>query len=217
MTPTQRQVARRAELLAAVIAAIREDGPALSMEAMAARAGTTKPILYRHFTDRGGLYAALVDRFTSELAVDLEQALRRDPENADSGSNEPFVMIDRAIDVYLRFIERDLNMYRFLVQRAAREFSGAHYAIDDFVRTIARLISENVKATLADAGRDTRGADAWGHGIVGMVNAIGDWWLDHQELTRDEVREYAVTLAWHGLRATGLGARPNRERGSASP
>jgi AcrR family transcriptional regulator len=161
------------------------------MEAMAMRAGITKPILYRHFTDRAGLCAAIVSRFVEELETEIVDAL--------ATTEDDHERLDHVVDVYLRFMERDLNVYRFLVQHAAPEMSAAQRAIDDFVHSLGRLIGGVLRDRLAATGQNTAGAEAWGHGVVGMANAIGDWWLDHQELSRDEVRAYAVSLAWRGL------------------
>jgi AcrR family transcriptional regulator len=57
---------RREALLNAALAVITRDGPAASMDAMAAEAGITKPILYRHFGDRDGLIAAVANPFAPE-------------------------------------------------------------------------------------------------------------------------------------------------------
>lgn len=45
---------RRRELLEAAERIVLRDGPDASMNAIAAEAGITKPILYRHFGDKGG-------------------------------------------------------------------------------------------------------------------------------------------------------------------
>ena len=58
---------RRRELLEAADRVVLRDGPGASMNAIAAEAGITKPILYRHFGDKGGLYAALAKRHTDAL------------------------------------------------------------------------------------------------------------------------------------------------------
>ena len=60
--PLQTRDARRESLLAAADLVVQRDGPSASMSAIAAEAGITKPILYRHFGDKSGLYAALAER-----------------------------------------------------------------------------------------------------------------------------------------------------------
>jgi len=66
---------RRRELLEAADRVVLRDGPQASMNAIAAEAGITKPILYRHFGDKNGLYAALAARLT----VCSSELMRSDP------------------------------------------------------------------------------------------------------------------------------------------
>src|ERR671939_42161 len=73
--PLGRSRQRRQELLDAADRVIMRDGPEASMNAIAAEAGITKPILYRHFGDKGGLYRALAVRHTDALLATLRAAL----------------------------------------------------------------------------------------------------------------------------------------------
>ena len=53
---------RRAELTAAAIEAIRQHGPEVGMDAIAAHAGVSKPVLYRYFADKSELWLAVGQR-----------------------------------------------------------------------------------------------------------------------------------------------------------
>ncbi len=166
------------------------------MEAMAARAHVTKPILYRYFGGRAGLSQAIVEHFAAELEGELYSAF--------VSTNDDLKRLEVSVDAYFQFIERDRNVYRFLVQRAGPEASAAQRVIDNFVHTMGRSVAEVMRGPLERAGRSTIGVDVWGQGIVGLINATGDWWLDHPELTREEVQGQAVTLAWQGILNLGL-------------
>lgn len=85
---------RRRELLEAADRVVLRDGPKASMNAIAAEAGITKPILYRHFGDKGGLYRALAKRHTDALLSALRAALDAPP-NAASGSRRRSTHISR--------------------------------------------------------------------------------------------------------------------------
>ena len=69
---TARRACTRDQLLDAACRVIERTGPSASMQEMAAEAGITKPILYRHFGDKAGLLRALalrsVDIFEPSLA-----------------------------------------------------------------------------------------------------------------------------------------------------
>src|SRR5687767_9777206 len=105
-TSEERQ-ARRDALMDAAVEAIREHGPNASMEDLARAAGVTKPILYRHFGHRDGLTAALATRFADGLQSTLQAAL--------VAGTEPRETLEKTIDAYLEFVERDPAVYRFLV------------------------------------------------------------------------------------------------------
>ena len=87
---------------------MQRDGACASMAAIAAEAGITKPILYRHFGDKSGLYAALAERHTDRLLDALVDAL--------TGGGTPRERVHRTIDTYLATIEAEPQVYRFLVQ-----------------------------------------------------------------------------------------------------
>src|SRR5690242_8097971 len=98
---------RRSELLDAADRVVRRDGPRASMNTIAAEAGITKPILYRHFGDKNGLYRALAERHTAGLLEAVRAALALPLERRDR--------VEAVIDTYLSAIEARPQVYRFLV------------------------------------------------------------------------------------------------------
>ena len=71
-TRQRRRVERREELLDAADRLVRNGTVEMSMDEVASEAGITKPVLYRHFGDKDGLYEALAQRYVDELARELE-------------------------------------------------------------------------------------------------------------------------------------------------
>src|SRR4051794_41963505 len=53
------RVARRAELIEAGLGAVRERGPGIDMDDIAAGFGGAEPRFFRHFKDKGGLFLPL--------------------------------------------------------------------------------------------------------------------------------------------------------------
>jgi AcrR family transcriptional regulator len=181
---------RRNELLDAASAAIRRDGAGVSMEALAAEAGVTKPILYKHFGDRDGLVAALAERFGGALIAELETNLGRDL--------PPEQLLRSTVDAYLAFIERDPNVYRFLVPRLSVHLgNGVDQLgiVSHLGRRIALVVGEQLRALGLDSGM----AEPWAFGIIGMVHLSGEWWVDRQTLPRARLVEYLSDLLWHGM------------------
>lgn len=168
------RAARREELLDAADRIVRRDGPAAAMTTIAAEAGITKPILYRHFGDKSGLYAALADRYTGRLLEDLQAALEAGRTRRDR--------VARTVDAYLAAIEREPQVYRFLVH--SDEAAPAQSQVRSFTRRLSALLAAGIAA---EVGGPPQRAGAWGHGIVGMVQSAGDWWLDTRGCTREEL------------------------------
>src|SRR3954453_16856061 len=72
---TDARATKRDELLDAADRVVQREGSAASMNLIAAAAGITKPILFRHFGDKVGLYRALADRHIDALLGRLRAAL----------------------------------------------------------------------------------------------------------------------------------------------
>jgi AcrR family transcriptional regulator len=183
---------RAVQLVDAAIAAVREHGPAVGMDDVAAAAGTSKAAVYRYFADRRALYLAVCTRVSDYLIDQLGAALREE--------SDPRRRLAAAIDAYLRVIEADPELYRFVVHRPLADSAEA----TDPVRGLSALVGEHVAtliaAALAEAGLPTAPAGPWGHGIVGMVRAAADHWLDHASaMTRRDLCDHLTDLAWSGL------------------
>ena len=178
--PLRDRAARREALLDAADRIVRRDGPAASMATIATEAGITKPVLYRHFGDKGGLHEALAERYTSRLLAQLQAALEAGRDRRDR--------VERTVDAYLSAIEDEPQVYRFLVRPEAGESASAE--VRTFTRRLSALLAEGIAHELDVPA--TR-AGAWAHGIVGMVQAAGDWWLEAPEVPRaamvDELTE----------------------------
>jgi len=184
-----RRANRRAELLEAAVRAIRRDGPRVSMDVIAAEAGVTKPILYRHFGDRVGLASALAEQFGAALVAELDAALTQEL--------PPEQLLRATIDTYLSFVERDPRLYSFLVGRLGAPV-GAEVA-NGLVTQVGQRVALVLGEQLRSLGIDSGPAEPWAFGIVGMVHLAGDWWLERRTVTRARLVDDITTLLWGGL------------------
>ena len=187
-----RRAERRGQLLDAAVDAIRSIGPAITMEQLAKAGGVTKPILYRHFGDRDGLIQAIAERFSADLLTTITA-----PRSADVDAK---ALLRSTVDSYVAFIERETNLYRFMVQHPP-ERTGGVPGMSGLVDLIARQVAQVAGERLRAAGRDSGAAVPWAYGIVGLVHQAGDWWVDDRTMGRDTLVTYLVNLLWDGLGA----------------
>ncbi|GAA3368609.1 TetR family transcriptional regulator [Streptomyces sannanensis] len=188
---------RRRELLEAADRVVLRDGPKASMNAIAAEAGITKPILYRHFGDKAGLYRALAERHTNALLGALRAALDAPAERRER--------VEATLDTYLASIEAYPQVYRFLMHPA--EDSPQNFDVGRHSAPLLRRMGEDLGQVIAervDLGPDSEAlARMWGHGIVGMMHAAGDWWLGERPCSRAVLVRSLADLLWGRLAAAG--------------
>ena len=171
--------------------AVRRHGPGVSVAEIAAAAGITKPVLYRHFTDRADLQRAVGQRG------------RRDADGADraraarpTASREQ--VIRAIVDAFLGGIEDEPELWRFVVHHPVERTPGAEI-VDDARAEIARMLTAVLERAAGGPGRDTGGAAVWAQGLVGMVQSAGDWWLERRTMSRAALTDYLTAIIWGGL------------------
>lgn len=182
---------RRAVFVRATIEAIRKHGPDVAMEHIAAEAGVTKPILYRYFQDKGDLYMAVSEQTTRFLRTALLSG-------ADT-AGDPRELLRMVIDTYLTFIQEEPDLYRFVVRRSFPDRPVQCDPVTTNNALIAGTLSTIFSSWLRKLGMDSGGAMTWAHAGVGMVQAAGDWWLEQETLSREELRDYLLMMAWGAL------------------
>ncbi len=203
---------RRKELVEATLRAIRAHGASVGMDEIAASAGTSKTVFYRHFADRAGLYHAVAQRVDALILRDLTAALGSTATHLTGVEESPRDVVAAAIDSYLRLVEKDPDVYRFIVNAPLLD-----HPVGDPAGAVTDHISAQIAAVieraLTESGRDHAAAPVWGAGIVGMVRAAADRWLsDPGSMSREELAEYLSTLAWNGMSAAWPPANPPKVR-----
>jgi AcrR family transcriptional regulator len=193
--------ARREEFVQAALRALARHGPDFGMDDVAAEAGVTKPVLYRHFTDKADLYLAL-GRYGTELLFDrLVPALNNE--------EAPVPRIRKSLDAYFSVIEEHPNLYRLLIRR---QFGRDVVAEDKELigAALSRLLGDYLRAMDLDSGA----AEPWGHGIVGLVQNVSEWWLERRTMSRDAVVEYLTQIIWAAIdgivRQHGIAIDPHK-------
>ncbi|MGH3749554.1 MAG: TetR/AcrR family transcriptional regulator, partial [Micromonosporaceae bacterium] len=203
---------RRRELIEAAMRALAEHGPDVRIEHIAAEAGVTKPVLYRHFADKAELFVAIGQRGTELLFERLLPALQ--------GDAAPLAQIRNSLDAFFSVIEEHPNVYRLLARRhiADRPVDPDIVAEDKEViaTAIARLLGDYLRLLNLDSGA----AEPWAYGLVGMVQNTAEWWLERQSMSRESVVDYLTQLVWAAIdgftRQHGVVLDPHQPLGSTN-
>ncbi|MGE9808114.1 TetR/AcrR family transcriptional regulator [Janibacter sp. G1551] len=193
---------RREELVEGALRAIRERGAAVGMDDIAAAAGTSKTVYYRHFTDRNGLYQAIADKVDAIVLRDVTRALGETGTDLTEVAGDPRRLVAAAIDSYLALVEKDPEVYRFIVSAPLVDRSAG---LADPAQTVTGRIEHQIAAVitaeLQAQGADVAPAAIWGTAIVGLVRAAADGWIDRgpERMPRQDLCDHLTTLAWGGL------------------
>lgn len=185
---TRRRKRRREELLDVADRVIQRRGVVVSMDEIASEAGITKPVLYRHFGDKDGLYEALTERYVDELKLALKPAIEAD---------EPRNRLAAAIDAYLSYVEREPARYRFLLHASEQPRTAGIVA--DFRRRHIGECAFTAEDNLRRAGMHPGFAEPWAECVSGMVRAAGTSWLETRSLPRERLVDYLTTILWDGF------------------
>ena len=186
----EHRAARRAELIEAAMGAIREHGVNVGMDQIAKAARTSKPVIYRYFTDKADLYRAIVAQTAGTLLQRVVAAL--------DGVTDPRAELAAGVQAFLSMLEEDPELYRFAVTHPIDD-NDAEDLVRDYTGTIGEIITQRLRGHLTAHGRDPAAARPWGIATVGFLRAAGDWWIDHRDdMTRERLADYLTSLLWGG-------------------
>lgn len=199
----QHRATRRGEIVLATLRAIREHGAGVGMDDIAAMAGTSKTVVYRHFADRAALHAAVVEHVESQIIGALVNA--RDTQAGSTSDVTPQLaraVLAAMVDAYLALVEADTEVYRFVVVGAGPACAAGDPPVP-VNSHVARHVAQLLASTLASAGRPVPAADLRATAIVGMIRGCADAWVFTEggspRMPRDELAEHLTAMIWDGM------------------
>jgi AcrR family transcriptional regulator len=203
--------ARRAQILHVAGDMFAKDGiDATSMRRIAAKAGVTAALLYKHFADKDALLMAIGEGFFATLAEYMDRAVE--------GVNEPVARLKAQMRAYvtcgienprayhLTFMTALPRLRRGGDMKAFRERRRRGEAIAESEMTLGMKCFGRLEQAVADLveAKATRGKDvaalsevvwAGGHGLVSLVITHDDFGFTPKERLID----HSIDLMLHGL------------------
>jgi AcrR family transcriptional regulator len=180
---------RRAQLLERATELFAAHGyDALSMSQLARRARISKALLYHYFPSKRALFEAVLAAGAEELRARTEP----DP------TQPPAEQLARALDAFLAWVEERPGAYAKLLESAgARE-------VREMMTQVRAETAERILAGLgADGRRPATRAAVFGW-LAFLDAAIVDW-IEHRDLTREELHGMLLGTFAGALLASGAG------------
>ena len=181
---------RRAQLLRAAQRVFARAGyHGSGMDAIAERAGITKPVLYRHFPGKRDLYLAVVDRSCDDLEAAVRAAL--------VGTEDNRVRVAATIDAYFAFVDED-DGARLVFESDLTSDPAVRERLDALETACAAAITDVVTA---DTGLPRASAHVLSVALAGSAQvAARSWVAAGREVPREEAAALISSLVWRGLR-----------------
>jgi AcrR family transcriptional regulator len=196
---------RLREFVDAALRVLEVQGPDLPMEAVAAEAGVTKPVLYRYFQDKSALVDALAERGSEILLNRLLPAIQ--------AGCPALSRVRDAVGAYFAVIDEHPNLYWLLAREGKADSGAGPDSIQQNKETIATALTAVLSDHLRAYGLDSGGAEPWAYGMTGLVQSTGEWWLQRRSMSRATVVEYVTQIIWAAitgmLREVGIVVNPD--------
>jgi AcrR family transcriptional regulator len=160
----------RAEIVDAAFRAIDNLGPELSLREIAEEAGTAKPKIYRHFTDKSDLFQAIGERLRDMLWAAIIPSI-------NISSDPAREVIRRSVEQYVYMVDQHPNVCRFLIQgRFAEQSESTMRALNEG-RDITLAMAAMFNDELREMELDDAVIELAAFTTFGSAAAATEWWL----------------------------------------
>ena len=180
-----------------IVAAARElfadrNYDSVSIGDIAAAAGVSRPVLYDHFDSKKTLVLALLTEETEALLARIGTQIHKEA--------SPESRIKSALEAYFEFLRE-----RPLAPRMLRLDSTTDVDIADAGRQMRELAYAGIAALIKPQNQSASpgSADKFDMAVTVLVSAViglAEWWLDHPDVTCEELVAAAMELLWPGIR-----------------
>jgi AcrR family transcriptional regulator len=190
---TEHRRARREDLVAAAVEAVRAAGPDFAVDDVARSAGVSKTVIYRYFNDKDELVDAVLERISTVILLPrlLGEIAREHPDDRSA--------LRSVLAAFVALIEDEPELYRFAYAQAGR--SGRADLVAATEHQIAEALAAMMAARLTEAGLPPEPATTWAYGVVGMVQLATHWWSTARTVPSSELVDQLTALADGGLSA----------------
>ena len=159
------------------------------LDDVAAAAGVTKPILYRHFDSKKALYLALLERHRDDLPTFTGFI---PPEG------EPEERLRAVLEVWLAYVEAHSYAWRMLFRDSGGDAEIKAFRLDVHAR--ARAVLVEIIRGFGERPIPRRELAPLAELMSMGMGSLVVWWLENPGVPRGAILD-AMTRAWAGLLA----------------
>lgn len=209
----------REEIVDAAFRALDTYGPDVSLQQIAAEAGTGKPKIYRHFNDKADLFHAIGRRLRDLLLARIFPSI-------DVASDSTREVVGRSVTEYVALVEQHPNVLRFILQgRFPEPVEPTNRGLSEG-REITMAIAEMFNYELRDMRLNPAALELAAAAAFGSASAATDWWLgprpdSPRRMPAGEFVEHLTTIMMGTVSGTaallGVALDPDRPIRSAAP
>lgn len=191
---------REAQMLAEARTLFAEQGfAAVTMDAVAARVGVTKPLLYAYFGNKEGLYLACMEPAGEALVSTVAGAVQDTASPADA--------LRAGVHAFFAFVDADRSAWRVLfddtLPAGAEPARRAAAQRDRLVALVAAAQLERLPDTRRAAAQAR--IEALSAALLGAAEALARWWLRSGDaMPAADAAELLVRTLEPGLRAPAM-------------
>ena len=164
---------------------------ATRLDDVAAAAGVTKPILYRHFDSKGELYLALLERHRDDLGSFA---------GAIPAQGAPEERLRIVLELWFAYVEAHSYAWKMLFRDSGGSPEIQAFRVDVHAR--ARAVLVEMIRSLTEVPIPQRELEPLAELMsMGMASLVL-WWMDNPAASRQAIVD-AMTRVWAGLLIAG--------------
>jgi AcrR family transcriptional regulator len=154
---------------------------------IAREAGVGVGTFYLYYPTKEAVFLELVEAAASQLRTQMVEATAQ--------SHDPAEVSRRRIEVFFHFAAQHRDLFRIVFGHDASFHDVVRKAQDMFVADIVHNLRGGMEAGIFRAGN----AEVWAQAMVGMCIQAVSWWVEHDDVTADEVAGQIAEIAQHGM------------------
>jgi AcrR family transcriptional regulator len=145
-----------------------------NIQAIAERAGISKPLIYNYFGSKEGLFLACIERAGEIVAAEVERIASEDTVGVERGM--------RTLDGMFHVLEDQRHLWRLFYDGTAPTTGPVADAVSHYTERITKLADEGVAELMALSGNTDRlDVSAMTAVWLGIVDSLMRWWVEHPD------------------------------------